>query len=154
MTVFLPFIGRKRPRRPRRFNYASLVRLLLLSVVLASVSFAAPKKKKAPPPPPPKSAANIATEVAVKKTLDGAEEKVGGCVLDTAPPGPIKQVVKAALTLNSAGQLMGTTLTLTPEGESAGKLKKCIDDVLRGLTWPKSTGPIVNAEREWTFETK
>jgi hypothetical protein len=130
------------------------VRLLLLSVVLASVSFAAPKKKKGPPPPPPKTAANIATEVAVKKTLDGAEEKVGGCVLENAPAGPFTQVVKAALTLNSAGQLMGTTLTISPEIASGEKLKKCIDDVLKGLSWPKSTGPIVNAEREWTFESR
>lgn len=129
------------------------MRLLLLSVVLASVSFAAPKKKKAPPPPP-KTAANIATEVAVKKALDGAEEKVGGCVLENAPAGPFTQVVKAALTLNSAGQLMGTTLSLNPEIASGEKLKKCIDDVLKGLTWPKSTGPIVNAEREWTFESR
>ncbi len=129
------------------------MRLLLLSVVLASVSFAAPKKKKAPPPPP-KTAANIATEVAVKKALDGAEERVGGCVLESAPAGPFKQIVKAALTLNSAGQLMGTTLSLTPEIASGEKLKKCIDDVLKGLSWPKSTGPIVNAEREWTFESR
>ena len=129
------------------------MRLLLLSVVLASVSFAAPKKKRAPPPPP-KTAANIATEVAVKKALDGAEERVGGCVLESAPAGPFKQIVKAALTLNSAGQLMGTTLSLTPEIASGEKLKKCIDDVLKGLSWPKSTGPIVNAEREWTFESR
>ena len=129
------------------------MRLLLLSVVLASVSFAAPKKKKAPPPPP-KTAANIATEVAVKKALDGAEERVGGCVLESAPAGPFKQIVKAALTLNSAGQLMGTTLSLTPEIASGEKLKKCIDDVLKGLSWPKSTGPIVNAEREWPFESR
>jgi hypothetical protein len=126
---------------------------VLLSVVLASVAFAAPKKKKTPPPPP-KTAANIATEVAVKKALDGAEEKVGGCVLENAPAGPFTQVVKAALTLNSAGQLMGTTLTLTPEIAAGEKLKKCIDDVLKGLSWPKSTGPIVNAEREWTFESR
>jgi hypothetical protein len=127
--------------------------LLVLSLVLSSVAFAAPKKKK-PAPPPPKTAANIATEVAVKKALDGAEEKVGGCVLESAPAGPFKQVVKAQLTLNSAGQLMGATLSLAPEIASGDKLKKCIDDVLKGVTWPKSTGPIVNAEREWTFESR
>lgn len=127
----------------------------LLLVLVASVALAAPpKKKKKPPPPPPKTAANIATEVAVKKALDGAEEKVGGCVLESAPAGPFKQVVKAQITLNSAGQLMGTTFTLTPEIASGETLKKCLDDVLKGLSWPQSTGPIVNAEREWTFESR
>jgi hypothetical protein len=135
------------PSLPRSF--------VLLSLLLASVALAGPpKKKKKPAPPPPKTAANLATEVAVKKALDGAEEKVGGCVLESAPSGPFKQVVKAQLTLNSAGQLMGTTLSLTPESASASKLKQCIDDVLKGLSWPKSTGPIVNAEREWTFESR
>ena len=125
---------------------------LLLCVVLASIAVAAPKKKK--PVVPPKSAANLAVETEIKKTLDGAEAKVGGCVLDNAPDGPIKQVVKAQLTLNSAGQLLGTSLSLTPDGPSGDKLKKCIDAVLQGLTWPKSAAPIVNAEREWSFESK
>jgi hypothetical protein len=124
---------------------------VLLCAVLASLAVAAPKKKK---PAPPKSAANLATETEIKKALDGAEAKVGGCVLETAPPGPIKQVVKAQFTLNSAGQLMGTSFVLTPEGPAADKLKKCIDGVLQGLTWPRSSGPIVNAEREWSFESK
>lgn len=130
----------------------SLVRLcVLVSLVVASIAGAAPKKKK---PVPPKPAANIAMEVAIKKTLDGAEERVGGCVLENAPDGPIKLVVTAKVALNSAGQLMGTTIAMAPDGASAEKTRKCIDGVLQGLTWPKSNAPLINAEREWSFETK
>ena len=118
-------------------------------LVLASLALAAPKKKK----PVPKSAANVATETEIKKTLDGAEAKVGACVLDNTP-GAFTLVVKAQLMLNSAGQLLGSTVTLAPEGEGAAKTRVCIDDVLKTLTWPKSTGPIVNAEREWTFRAE
>ena len=129
------------------------MRLSLLLCLFASLSFAAPpKKKKAAVPPKP--AANLVMEAAIKKTLDGAEEQVGACVLDNNGPGGWTLVVKAALTINSAGQLMGSTLTLKPEGPAAEKLKKCIDDVLQGLTYPKSPAPLVNAEREWTFSTE
>ena len=121
--------------------------------VSASLVMAAPKKKKAPAPPP-KTAANIATEVAIKKALDGAEEKVGACALEHGGPGNWTIVVRAKIALNSAGQLMGTTLTLVPEVAAAEKLRKCIDDILQGLTWPKSQAPMVNAEREWTFSTE
>ena len=128
-----------------------LVRLcVVVSVVLGSLAIAAPKKKK----PVPKPAANIATEVALKKTLDGAEEKVGGCVFENAPAGPFTLVVKAQLALNSAGQLMRTTISFVPDGASAEKTRKCIDGVLQGLTWPKSNAPLINAEREWTFESR
>lgn len=127
------------------------VRLLLFVALAASLSLAAPpkaKKKKGPPP------ADVATEVALKKTLDGAEEKVGGCVLENAAPGPISLKVKAKLVLNSAGQLMSKDLLLSPEGPANEKTKACIAGVLDGLTWPRSAGPIVNAEREWSFEAK
>lgn len=124
--------------------------LLLLALVFASLAVAAPKKKKAVVKP----AANIATEVAIKKALDGAEEKVGGCVLESAGPGAFTLVVKAKVSLNSAGQLMGSTVSLAPEGAAAEKTRKCIDAVLQGLTWPKSAAPMINAEREWTFSTE
>ena len=120
-----------------------------MTLVLASCALAAPKKKK----PVPKSAANVATEAEIKKTLDGAETKVGACVLDNTP-GAFTLVVKAQLMLNSAGQLLGSTVTLAPEGPGAAKTRVCIDGVLKTLTWPKSTRPIVNAEREWTFRTE
>ncbi len=120
-----------------------------MSLVLASVALAAPKKKK----PVPKSAANVATETEIKKTLDGAEAKVGACVLDNTP-GAFTLVVKAQLMLNSAGQLLGSTVTLAPEGEGGAKTRLCIDGVLKTLTWPKSSAPIVNAEREWTFRAE
>ena len=126
---------------------------LILSCVVATLAVAG-GKKKAPPPPPPKTAANIATEVAIKKALDGAEQKVGGCVLDNGPAGNWTIVVKAKIALNSAGQLMGTTLTLTPDSSTAEKTRQCIDAVLQTLTWPKSQAPMVNAEREWTFSTE
>ncbi len=125
---------------------------MLTVVLLASFAFAAsPKKKKKPAPKP---AANLVTEAAIKKTLDGAEEKVGQCVLEHNPGGGWTLVVKAKVALNSAGQLMGTTLTMTPDGPTGEKTKKCIDGVLQTLSWPRSQAPLVNAEREWTFSTQ
>lgn len=124
--------------------------VLVMSLVMASLALAAPKKKKVVP----KSAANVATEVELKNTLDAAEAKVGACVLDNGPPGAFTVVVKAQLILNSAGQLMGSAVTVAPESAGAAKTRVCIDAVLKGLTWPKSAGPIVNAEREWTFTTE
>jgi hypothetical protein len=122
------------------------VPFLMLLALLA----APPKKKpKAKPAPPPS-----AVELEIKRTLDAAEAKVGACVLDNAPPGPISLKVKANLTLNSAGQLLGRDLTLTPDGPANEKTKTCIAAVLDGLTWPKANGPLVKAEREWSFEAK
>ena len=126
------------------------MRLCFVFTLLASLCLAAPKKKVAPVKP----AANVATEVAIKKALDSAEEKVGACVLESAPPGGWTLVVKAKLTLNSAGQLMGTTLTFTPESSTADKTGRCIDGVLKALKWPQSAAPMINAEREWTFSTE
>ncbi|HEY1088715.1 MAG TPA: hypothetical protein VGE37_13520 [Archangium sp.] len=116
-----------------------------LLVLLALLSAAPKKKPKPPPPPTPAVAADI------KRTLDAAEAKVGACVLDNAPPGPISMKVKATLTLNSAGQLLGRDLALAPENE---KTKACIAAILDGLTWPKANAPLVKAEREWSFEAK
>ena len=128
--------------------------LPLAVVLLASLALAGPPKKKKVPAPPPKSAANLATEAGIKATLDGAQQKVGGCVLDNGPPGNWTIVVKAKIALNSAGQLMGTTLTMVPDGPTSEPTRKCIDAVLQTLTWPKAAGPMVNAEREWTFSTQ
>jgi hypothetical protein len=129
-----------------------VIRLVLVVLLAASVALGAPKKKVAPAKPKP--VANIATEVAIKKTLDGAEGQVGACVLDNAGSAPFTLVVKAKLNINSAGQLLGSTVTLAPEGASAEKTRKCIEGVLQVLTWPKSTAPLVNAEREWSFSTE
>lgn len=130
------------------------VRFPLVLILLASVALAAPPKKKRKPPPP-KPAANVLMEVELKKTLDGAEEKVGGCVLESAGPGAFTLMARAKVTLNSAGQLMGTTVTLVPaETPGADKMRSCIESVLKELTWPRSSAPLINAEREWTFESR
>ena len=125
-----------------------------LFVLVASLALAAAPKKVAAPKVKPKSAANVATEAAIKKALDGAAEKVGACVLDNAGSAPFTLVVKASLNINSAGQLLASTVTLTPEGPSAEKTRKCIEGVVQSLTWPKSNSPMVNAEREWSFSTE
>lgn len=128
------------------------MRLLLVLLLVSTAALAAPKKKGKKPAPPP---ANVAAEREIKKTLDAAEEKVGGCVLSNAAPGPISLKVKAKLELNSQGQLFGTTVTLAPaEGAGAEPTRKCIEGVLQAMTWPKVPGPMVNAEREWSFEAK
>lgn len=136
-------------------TYSPRVRFpVLLALVLASVSLAAPKKKKVVPPPAPTPAANIALQVALKKTLDGAEQQVGACVLDNAPTGAFTLSAKAAISINHAGQLMGTTISFKPEPAAAEKIRKCMEAVMQGLTWPRSLAPLVSAEREWTFEVK
>lgn len=134
-------------QRPKR------MRLLLSAfVVVGCVALAGPSKKKKPPLKP--TAAKLATEAALKKTLDGVEGQIGGCVLDNAGPAAFTLVVKAQLTLNSAGQLMGTTITMSPAGAGAEKTRQCIEGVLEQLTWPKSVAPLINYEREWTFSTE
>ena len=127
--------------------------LLLMVLVLASISLGAPKKKKVPAPPPVPPA-SILLQVQLKKALDGAEEKVGACVLENSPAGAFSLAAKAKITLNSAGQLMGATVSFMPEPAAAEKIRKCMEGVLQGLTWPKSPAPLVNAEREWSFEVK
>jgi hypothetical protein len=130
------------------------VRLSIVALALSCVAFAAPPKKKKVAAPKA-TAATIATEVAIKKTLDGVEGKVGGCVLDNAGPAAFTLEVKAKITLNSAGQLMGTTITMAPDGGVGGdKTRACIDGVLKELVWPKSNAPLINAERQWTFSTE
>lgn len=129
-------------RSPLRLSF-------LFACLLAALAVAAPKKKKPAPPKP----ADIATEVAIKKALDGAEQQIGACVLDNGAPGAWTLVVRAKLMINSAGQLMGASLSMVPEGPTAEKTRQCIDAVLQGLTWPRSMAPMVNAEREWTFST-
>lgn len=133
-------------------GYARLVRLLMALMLVGCAAFAGPTKKKKPAPKPPD--AHIAPQLALKKTLDGAEGKVGACVLDNAGPAAFTLVVKAQITLNSAGQLMGTTITMPSDGGNAEKTRQCIDGVLKELTWPVSNAPLINAEREWTFSTE
>jgi len=54
---------------------ADLAGVLYVSSGLGGMSGAQPK------------AADIATEVAIKKALDGAEQQIGACVLDNGAPG-------------------------------------------------------------------
>jgi hypothetical protein len=110
---------------------------------------AAPKKKKPAAPKP----VDLTTELAVKAVLNDAQGQIGACVLDNSPPGSLDLLVRAKVMINSAGQLMGATLVLVPEGPTAEKTRKCIDAVLQGLTWPRSMAPMVTLEREWNFRT-
>ena len=125
-----------------------------MALGFASISIGAAPKKKKVPPPPPQPPANIMLQVQLKKALDGAEEKVGACVMESAPAGAFSLAVRAQITINHAGQLMGTTLSFKPEIPAAEKMRKCLEGVLQGLTYPKSLAPLVNAEREWSFEVK
>lgn len=127
---------------------SSLVLLLLLLPLLA---FGAPKKSKKKSAPKP--AVPTAADLAIRAALDGAEQQVGGCVLEYVP-GDFTLVVLAKLSLNTAGQLLGATLAFTPEQENAEKLRACIDGVLHGITFPRTTGALVQAEREWKFSTE
>jgi hypothetical protein len=115
---------------------AALAVLLLLT---------AAKKKPAPKAPTP------STESVIHKTLDSAQDKVAACVLDGAAAGKWTVTVKLKLTLNSAGQIMGAKVGVTPD---AAKTATCVEGVVRALTFPKSTGPIVDVDREWTFSSQ
>ena len=59
--------------------------------------------------------------------------------------------MKLKLTLNSAGQIMGADVKVTPD---APKTASCVEGAVRGLTFPKNIeGPLTNVEREWSFSS-
>ncbi len=120
---------------------------LVLLCTAAAVAFAGPKKKKAPPKPPPAPAA----EAAISRALDTAEEKVGGCVLESAGPAPWTRVVRVKVSINGAGQVLKSSVALEPDDAAGGKLRPCIEAALGAVAFPKSPAPLSNAEREWTF---
>jgi hypothetical protein len=111
---------------------------------LAALLLLTAGKKKAPakPPPPP------ATDKLIHQALDGAQDKVAACVIESVTDPKFNVTVKVHLTINSAGQLMGAKIVVTPD---APKTVSCVDEVMHGLTFPKSTGPIVDVDREWNF---
>lgn len=133
------------------FVNVSSLRLLCLLLLLPALASAAPKKKRVPPKPLPPSA----LDVGIKRALDGVEQQVGTCVLDNAADGDFTLVVRAKLTINSQGQLLGSSLVFVPEAPfGAEKMRPCIEGVLKGLVFPRSTASVLNAEREWTFSTQ
>jgi hypothetical protein len=121
---------------------------VLLCCALSALALAGPKKKKAPPPKPPSAEAELS------KALDGAEGAVGGCVLEGTGAGSWTRVVRVKLTLNGAGQVMNSTVTLSPEEPNGAKTRACIEDALKAVTYPKGTGSIATADREWTFSAQ
>lgn len=121
---------------------------LVLLCTAAALALAGPKKMRAPPKPPPTPSA----EVAISRALDTAEEKVGGCVLDNAGPAPWARVVRVKVSINGAGQVLESAVALEPDDAAAGKMRPCIEAALGAVTFPKSTAPLSNAEREWTFK--
>lgn len=122
--------------------------LALLCCALAAPALAGPKKQRPPKPAP------VPAEKLISQALDGAEEKVGGCLLESAPPGAWTRVVKVKVSLNGGGQVMSAVVTLKPEGGDAAKTKACVEAVLQAVAWPKPGGPLATAEREWTFGTE
>ncbi|MEW5739984.1 MAG: hypothetical protein AB1938_13715 [Myxococcota bacterium] len=123
--------------------------VLVLSCALTATALAGPRKKKAPAKPAPTPAEKL-----ISQALDGAEEKVGGCVLESASAGAWTKVVKVKVSLNGAGQMMNATVAIQPVDESAAKTQACVEAVLQATAWPKSGGPLATAEREWTFSTE
>jgi hypothetical protein len=104
------------------------------------LSSGAPAKKK----PPPKSD----VEASLRKALDSGQQKVADCVLSYAPDGAWSQTVKVKISINSAGQLMGSVVTMKPSSDVA---RACIEKVVKALEFPKSAAPLITVEREWTF---
>lgn len=123
---------------------------VLLCCLLAAVAFAGTKKKakKAPPPKPPSAEAELS------KALDGAEGTVGGCVLEGTGAGSWTRVVRVKLTVNGAGQVLSSTVTLSPEEPNGAKTRACIEAALQTVTYPKGTGSLATADREWTFSAE
>jgi hypothetical protein len=119
------------------------VKAYALAALLA-LAAGAGKKKPAPAPHP-------TTDALIRKALDSSQDKVQACVLDGAPQGKWTMTVKLKLTLDSAGQIMGADVKVTPD---APKTASCIEGVIRGLSFPKSiAGPLTNVDREWSFSS-
>jgi len=124
--------------------------VLVLLCVLPLAAFAAPKKKK--PKRKAKAPVTATMQAEVARALDAAEAKVGGCVVEQAGAGEWKRVVRVKVTLNGVGQVMGSTLAVEPQDAAADAMRPCIDGALREVSYPKTGAPLVNAEREWTFQ--
>jgi hypothetical protein len=110
---------------------------------LAALLLLTAGKKKAPAKPPPPSSDKL-----IHQALDGAQDKVAACVIENVTDPKFNVTVKVHLTLNSAGQVMGTKVAVTPD---APKTATCVEGVVRALSYPKSTGPLVDVDREWNF---
>jgi hypothetical protein len=127
-----------------------MLRSWWVCLVLAASSVLAGPKKPVKSTPPPK----VVSEVEVKLVLDEAQARIGACVLETADDGPLAQVVRVGVSLNGKGEVLGLSVSLEPEGAKAARTRACIEDVVKGLEFPKTGGPRVSAEREWTFRAK
>jgi len=119
----------------------------LLLVALAAAA-PAKKAKKATP------AANAAADAAIKKALDGEQQHIADCVVAEAPQGAWSLTVKAAVSINSAGQVMGTKISFEPAAGGSEKVRACVDKVLRAVSYPKSAAPLIDISREWAFAMK
>lgn len=122
----------------------------LLALTLSALAVAgAPPKKKAPPKP-------VAPEVheAISKALDDAEQKVGGCILEGQGGSLVwNKAVKLSVTLDSAGKLMKAKVAYEPDDVS-DSVRKCVDGVLAAVTFPRTSAPLTNIERSWTFSMR
>ncbi len=124
---------------------------MVICSLCAVTSWAAPKKKA--PPAKKKPTTTQVLEETLKRSLDGAQVDVGGCVVagveGDAPTW--KQVAKVKVVLDGKGQIMEASATLEPSNVNAANTKTCIENVLRRVAWPVTHAPLTTAEREWTF---
>lgn len=123
------------------------LRLALVVSFVAAIALAGPPKKKAPPAPAP-----VTPELheRISKALDEAEQKVGGCLLEGESGVVWTKTVKLNLSIDSAGNLVGSKVLFEPDDVSA-TTRKCVDDALLAVAFPKTNAPLTRIERTWTF---
>jgi hypothetical protein len=120
-----------------------MTRAVWLIALLAVPGFAAGKKARAPAP-------QAAIKAQLVALFARQQDAIARCVLEAMPEGKWTVVVRAKVTLDSAGQLMALDLEVRP---AAPKIAACVDGVIRALSFPKSGAPMVQFEREWTFSS-
>ena len=119
-----------------------------LFIALALVGPAAAKKKKPAPPQPD----NAAADAAIRKALDAEQQAIADCVVADAPAGAWAVTVKATVRVNSAAQVMSADVSFDPAKPES--TRACVEKVLRGIAYPKTTAPMISISREWSFAMK
>lgn len=115
--------------------------MTLSSLAAIALLAATPAKKKNP--------SNPATDAAIKKVLDGEQERVSQCIVASAPPPPWEVKVSAKLTVNAAGQVLGVAVAGANDAQRA-----CLEQLLKAVTFAKSQASVTTVSREWSFALK
>lgn len=118
---------------------------VLALLPLLSGGAEAKKKKKGMKVPP---------QAALSETLNARRDEIQGCAVDFAlNKGAKKADIKTAVTINSAGQVIDSRITVMVEGGDGEQVKSCVEKVVKGIKFPKTDAPMINIERTWTVSS-